>query len=142
MKTALILSSLLLVAGCANSFGKVRQSMDTAPEWYGEARKEIIGEGYPNLSDAPQLVTTEVSQTVADLALSREETEAVRAMFASNPRASVPNVTTAEMVSFRQQNQAKFSAITGLRADGSWTPFLSASEIAALRAKFPSSRRR
>jgi len=142
MKSVFSLALLLLLAGCANSFGKVTDSMASAPEWYGEARTEIIGEGYPDLSEMPELAKVEVSQTVKELTVSRADAEAARLLFASNPRASAPDVTAADMAAFRSANLSKFAAIEGLQADGTWRPFISAEEIARLRNKFPKPRRR
>ncbi len=53
--TAILLlsASILGLSGCTNSFSKVSTAMKDAPDWYEQRRKEVRGEGYPELSEVP-----------------------------------------------------------------------------------------
>ena len=42
--------TVFVTAGCATPVGAVRDAVSSAPEWYREARVEIRGEGYPDVS--------------------------------------------------------------------------------------------
>ncbi|MFN4025794.1 MAG: hypothetical protein ACK4MQ_13275 [Hyphomonas sp.] len=53
----LLIAPFLLVFGCTSSFGKVREAINTAPDWYGERRAQIRGEGYPDLGRVPEADT-------------------------------------------------------------------------------------
>ena len=90
MKSVLPFALVLLLAGCANSFGKVRDTVSTTPDWYKAAREEIRGEGYPELSEVPELARRDVRRSAAALTLSREQTDAARLMFREDPRAVKP----------------------------------------------------
>ncbi len=43
-------ATALSISACASPVGTVRQAVASAPEWYQEARVEIRGEGYPDVS--------------------------------------------------------------------------------------------
>ena len=51
----LLIVPVLLIAGCSSSYAKVRETVNNAPQWYGERRAEIRGEGYPDLGNLPSL---------------------------------------------------------------------------------------
>ncbi len=45
----------LALAGCTSSFSKVSQAVKDAPDWYDDRRKEVRGEGYPELAEIPKI---------------------------------------------------------------------------------------
>ncbi len=120
--------ALLLLTGCTNSFAQVRSAVNHAPEWYGERRVEIRGEGYPEIADVP--VIDKANPPGARLALPAERIDALRALFDSNPRAEV---TAADL-------DGVTTLVAAVRAEfADFTPspnMLTGAEIAAIRDSF------
>lgn len=120
--------SCLLLGACTNSFGKVRQAVADAPDWYEQRREEIRGEGYPEVIDIPVISADNMpGQT---LHLSAERAAELRAAFETSDRAGVPANTLAEITALRESIRQGFA---GLPADPG---FLTEEEISAIRASF------
>ena len=136
MKSVMVALFTLVIAGCANSFEKVRTAANEAPDWYDAARTEIIGEGYPNLGSTPQLQAVDVQTASNSLSLSRSEVVAAQRMFASHPRSIEPITTDIEMRALKAQLIAKLGASgpvpTGTDAD----LFLTAADVARINELF------
>ena len=90
MKYMFLACSLLLMAGCANSFQKARTAAAEAPDWYDSAKKEIVGEGYPNLGSMPSLSTNDVKGSNRSIRMSRRDMKRARKLFSTHPRATTP----------------------------------------------------
>ena len=123
----LISVSCLLLAGCSGSFAKVRTAIDQAPEWYDARRVEIRGEGYPDLSELPEVDPNNVPG--AALRARTDKGEELIAAFA-DPRASVA-VGGAEEI-----RAISDSMIGGFGDIPPESDFLTEAEIAAIRSKF------
>jgi hypothetical protein len=128
--TAILLCGvpLLLAAGCTSSFSKARQAIKDAPAWYGEARTEIRGEGYPQIADIPEIDTT--WKPGEQLAASKESIVLIQAAFAADERAQAPSVDVDEVAAVAAEIRAGFEP--GLPE----AEFLTAREIAAIRESF------
>lgn len=131
MKNTVILPMSLLffaLAGCTNSFAKVEKSIEDAPEWYSDKRSELVGEGYPEVADAPRL--TDENRPGQTLQQTRTDIEAAKKIFLTNERAESPSMTPAQIrkaaAQFRRDVDVKLPA----------GDFMTNAEIAAIRAKF------
>ena len=120
--------SCLLLTACSGSFSKVSNAVSQAPEWYGERRQEIRGEGYPEVIDIPEIA--EGQQPGKTLQASKERGEELREEFAEDARAAAPANIAAEIEALRESVQRGFA---GLQAD---TDFLTDEEIEAIRSEF------
>ncbi|MEZ5945702.1 MAG: hypothetical protein R3C13_11980 [Hyphomonas sp.] len=120
--------SILLLAGCTNSFAQVRDAVNQAPEWYGERRAEIRGEGYPKLYEVPELAADQMPGKT--LPVSAGRVQVLQAMFDGNERAAPPADAAAEMAALLQRVDADFA---GFPADPG---FLTQEEIMAIEAAF------
>lgn len=123
----LLIVPLLLIAGCSSSYAKVREAINNAPAWYGERRTEIRGEGYPELSELPEVDAANVPG--AALKGRADMGEDLIAAFA-DPRAQVA-------VGGAEEIRAIAASMIG--AFGTIPPesdFLTEAEIAAIRSLF------
>ena len=109
MKYMYLACSLLLLAGCANSFERARQAAAEAPDWYDSAKKEIIGEGYPNLGAMPSLSSDDVKGSNRSVRLSRRDVAAARKLFTTHPRATAPVATQIEVSALKADLMAKLA---------------------------------
>jgi len=109
---------LLVATGCANSFEKVRDAAASAPQWYEEARTEIVGEGYPELASMPQLSQRELRQSTRSLVTSREDIEDARQLFSTHPRSTESVTTEIEIKARKDELRAKLS-VSGPTPTGS-----------------------
>lgn len=130
------ISSILLsgvfcctAAACTNSFEKVRDAADKAPDWYEDARVEIRGEGYPELTSVPELdkVKRRPSNSIRQ---SKVHANDVLRMFENEPRANAADKTPRELQKIVNEINAEFA--------GEIPPpdYLTPEEIAAIRAEF------
>ena len=120
--------SILLLAGCAGSFAQVREAVNQAPDWYGERRAEIRGEGYPELYEIPELDAD--NRPGKTLAASAGRVGDLQAQFDENERADPPADAAGEMSALLTRVEADFAE---LPADAE---FLTQEEIAAIDAAF------
>lgn len=136
MRSVSLAIAILGVSACANSFAKVRDAAAGAPEWYDEAREEIIGEGYPDLGSMPSLSQEELDASSNALTMSREDILAAQRLFATDKRAITPVTTDIEMRALKDRLQAKLAASgpapTGTPSDH----FLTAADIERIRKIF------
>ena len=121
MKTVSCAILLLALTACANSFEKVRNAAANAPEWYGDAREEIIGEGYPDLGTMPRLSEDELKVSEQSFKMSQKDVRAARRLFAKERRSNDPVTTEIEMLALKEDLAAKLAASgpapTGTSAD-------------------------
>lgn len=117
----------LLLIGCTNSFTRVREAVNHAPDWYDARRTEIRGEGYPEIIDVPVLAKKDVPGKT--LEASKARGEVLRAEF-QDVRAASPADIAAEIALLREDIGREFA---GLQADPG---FLTEDEIEAIRAAF------
>ena len=117
------------LTGCAGSFGKVRETMAAAPDWYDERAAEVRGEGYPSISRIPALDAGE--RSTAELEEGEEAVEAAEALFRMDPRAVPPGLELAEMQAWADAARGEANAIASEPGE-----HLTAEDIAALRALF------
>lgn len=133
---------LVCLAGCANSFSKVRNAAASAPEWYADAREEIIGEGYPDLGTMPRLSEEELKVSETSITMSQADVQAAQKLFASSPRANDPTPTSIEMLALKDDLSAKLDASgpvpTGKPAD----LFLTEEDLNRFRKIFARAERR
>lgn len=107
MKYMYLACSLLLIGGCANSFDRARQAAAEAPAWYDSAKKEIVGEGYPNLGSMPSLSSEDVKGSTRSIRLSRRDLAKARKLFSTHPRATAPVTTQIEILALKADLLAK-----------------------------------
>ncbi|MCB9960585.1 MAG: hypothetical protein H6846_00465 [Hyphomonas sp.] len=124
----LISVSFLLLSGCTNSYAQVRQAVNQAPDWYGERRAEIRGEGYPKLYDIPVLTKNDIPGKT--LKASAKRGEELLAIFDASERAAPPADAAAEMAALLTRVEAGFA---DLPADPG---FLTRDDIQAIEAAF------
>lgn len=123
----LLIVPALLIVGCSSSYTKVRETVNSAPEWYGERRAEIRGEGYPDLSTLPQIDPKQLPGQTLKAQLNRGNELAEE--FA-DPRAEVA-------VGGAEEIRAIASSMIGGFGDiPPESDFLTEAEIAAIRSKF------
>lgn len=128
--------ALVMLASCATSFDKTNETENAPPAWYESARKEIIGEGYPDLGAIPVISDKEVAQTATSFSLSRDGVQAAREFFATHPRAATPVTTQIEIAAFRERLIAKLDGSGPLpRLDNS-DDFLTPADIARFKEIF------
>jgi hypothetical protein len=120
--------SCLLLVGCTNSFSKVRDAVNQAPDWYETRRQEIRGEGYPKLVDIPTIAPGELPGK--SLPASAARVSALSAEFADNARAELPANGPAEIAAAGAEIREQFAGL-----DES-TNFLTDAEIASIRESF------
>jgi hypothetical protein len=123
----LLIVPLLLIAGCSSSYAKVREAVNSAPAWYGERRAEIRGEGYPKLSELPEVDPNNVPGTALRARAGKGE-ELVAAF--AEPRASVAVGGAEEIRAIADSMIAGFGNIPPE------SDFLTEAEIAAIRSQF------
>ncbi len=120
--------SVLLIAGCTNSFSRVREAVNQAPDWYDARRKEIRGEGYPKLAEVQEIPVDQLpGKTLPD---SAARVDILQAYFDSNERAEPPVDVAGQMAVLLKRVEAEFA---GLPAD---PDFLTQEEIAEIEAAF------
>ncbi|MBY9067983.1 hypothetical protein K1X12_13815 [Hyphomonas sp. WL0036] len=123
----LLIVPAMLVAGCTSSFTKVREAVNSAPEWYGERRAEIRGEGYPDLAALPQ---SDPKNDPGDrLRAQLDRSDALDQAFA-DARAEVAAGGAEEILAIAENIRGNFDAMPP-EAD-----FLTDAEITAIRNKF------
>ena len=136
MKYMYLACSLLLIGGCANSFERARQAAADAPAWYDSAKKEIVGEGYPNLGSMPSLSEADLKGSTRSIRMSRQDLAKARELFTTHPRAMAPVTTEIEVRAFKSALVAKLArsgpAPTGTERD----LFLKPSDIDRFRDTF------
>lgn len=121
-------ATLFSVAGCASPGGAVREAVASAPEWYQDARIEIRGEGYPDIS--------RVSGYRSDpgqpgrVRATRAEVSDAEALFLFDERALPPELALEEALDWTLEERKRFD---GAIED---SDFLTADELAALRGVF------
>ncbi|MFN7054084.1 hypothetical protein [Hyphomonas sp.] len=118
----------LLIAGCASSYSAVREAVGQAPEWYGERRTEIRGEGYPAIADVPRLEPASVPGR--GLAQRRSRAAQLVAQFDNNPRAEPPQGGIEEILQLAADIRARLGDEEPPEA------FLTEADLAAIRASF------
>lgn len=123
----LLIVPAMLVAGCTSSFTKVREAVNSAPEWYGERRAEIRGEGYPDLATLPQSDPKNDPRDRLKAQLGRSD--ALDQAFA-DARAEVAAGGTEEILAIAENIRGNFDGVPP-EAD-----FLTDAEITAIRNKF------
>ena len=127
-------TGLLAVAlgGCTTSFDKVRETVASAPEWYGDARTEVRGEGYPRIGRVTVLADGDTRPD--DMQSVTADLSAYEMLFRMNPRAVPPRLELERMRSWAQAARASAEALD--------TPgdFLTDADIEALRAVFQTDR--
>ena len=119
---------LLLLAGCGTSYSAVRGAVDQAPEWYGDRRAEIRGEGYPEIVDVP--VVDPSNRPGRTLPAGRDRGPALMALFEGNPRAELPEGGMEEIAALAGEIRAEFAGYEP--ADD----FLNEADLAAIRTSF------
>ena len=120
--------SCLLLVGCTNSFTKVRDAVNQAPDWYETRRQEIRGEGYPVLAEVPTIAPGELPGKT--LPASAKRVSALAAQFAETARAELPANGPAEIAAVGAEIRQQFAGL-----DES-SNFLTDDEIAAIRNSF------
>ncbi|WP_156942322.1 hypothetical protein [Hyphomonas adhaerens] len=120
--------SILLIAGCSNSFTRVRAAIDQAPDWYDGRRKEIRGEGYPKLAEVQEIPADQLPGKTLPAAAAR--VDILQAYFDANERAEPPVDVAGQMAVLLKRVEAEFA---GLPAD---PDFLTQEEIAQIEAAF------
>jgi len=120
--------SFLLIAGCTNSYAKVREAVNQAPDWYAARRAEIRGEGYPDLSEVKELTPSQLPGKTLPATAAR--VDILQAYFDNSERAEPPAEAGAQMAALLTRVEAGF-------ADFPADPgFLTQDEIAAIEAAF------
>jgi hypothetical protein len=120
--------SFLLLAGCAASFTAAREAVGQAPEWYGERRTQIRGEGYPAIADVPRLERSNLPGR--GLSQRRSRAAQLIAQFDNNPRAEPPQGGIEEILELAEGIRARFGDEEPPEA------FLTEADLAAIRASF------
>lgn len=120
--------ALLLLPACTSSFAQVRSAVNQAPEWYGERRIEIRGEGYPAIADVPQI--DKANRPGTSLVANAKEIEALRGVFEANPRAQIK---PADLESIERLISGIRAEFEGLMPNPN---MLTEAEIAAVRESF------
>lgn len=118
----------LLLAGCASPYSAVREAVNQAPEWYGDRRSEVRGEGYPRIVDVPVLSRDDMPGR--GLAQRRGRAAELAAMFDNNPRAELPTGGSEEIYALAAEIRGAFAGFDP--ADD----FLTEADIAAIRNSF------
>jgi len=121
-------ASVISVSACATPVGAVRQTVASAPEWYQEARVEIRGEGYPDVSRVVSLERDRGGDGATEatrLAVADAEADLLRSISAAPADEALQ-----EALAWAASEQSAFAGLEG-RQD-----FLSEADIAALRALF------
>lgn len=123
----LLLAPFLLVCGCTSSFGKVREAVNTAPDWYGERRAQIRGEGYPHLGSVPQADTANPPGKAL-----RQQSGASDRLAAAfdNPRGEVAAGGAEEIIAIAAAMVGNFGTVPPE------SDFLTDADIAAIRQSF------
>lgn len=109
MRFVLIGCLLLSAGGCTNSFARVADTIAAAPDWYEARRKEVRGEGYPDISRIPTLSVGEARGL--DLDDVRADIEVIEALFRADPRAVPPGMELEEMRAWANQAIAEANAL-------------------------------
>lgn len=124
----LLIAPFLLVCGCTSSFGKVREAVNNAPEWYGERRAQIRGEGYPELAAVPQADTVNPPGKT----LKAQQAGASRRLAAAfdDPRAEVAAGGAEEIIAIADAMIGSFGTVPPE------SDFLTKADIAAIRQAF------
>lgn len=123
----LLIVPFLLAAGCSSSFSKVRDAVNNAPEWYGERRAQIRGEGYPKLHEVPQTDPAKVPGQTLSAHLNRGD---VLSDAFSGDRAEVAVGGEEEIRAIALSMRGEFGDIPPE------SDFLTEAEIAAIRSQF------
>lgn len=124
----LLIAPFLLVSGCTSSFGKVREAVAAAPDWYGERRAQIRGAGYPDLADVPQADTA----NPPGKALKAQQAGASQRLATAfdDPRADVAAGGAEEIIAIANAMLGSFGTLPPE------SDFLTDAEIAAIRQSF------
>lgn len=117
----------LLIAGCAGTFGRMREAVNNAPEWYGDRRDEIRGEGYPELADLPTLDPDNLPGKTLPARKSR--TGELATIFDNNPRSELAAGGAEEIEAIAADMRSAFAAVPP-------EDFLTETELAAIRNLF------
>ena len=120
--------SILLIAGCTSSFGRVREAINQAPDWYDARRAEIRGEGYPVLAEVKEIPKDQLPGKTLPATAAR--VDILQAYFDSTERAEPPADAAGQMAALLTRVEAGFS---DLPADPG---FLTQEEIAEIDAAF------
>jgi hypothetical protein len=128
--TAILLCGvpLLLIAGCSTSFSRMGKAIKDAPEWYGERRAEIRGEGYPKVIEIPEIDPN--WKPSEGLAASAAQVAVIQAAFAADERSQVAPEGAAGIAAIAEELRAGFGA------ELPPGDFLTASDIAGIRESF------
>ncbi|MCI4646181.1 MAG: hypothetical protein MRY64_15470 [Hyphomonadaceae bacterium] len=132
-KAWVILALATGLTGCASSFGKVRETVAAAPDWYDDRAAEVRGEGYPRISRIPALDAGE--RSTDELEEGQQAVAAAEALFRMDPRAVPPGLELAEMMAWAEAARSE-ADIVASEPGG----HLTAEDVAALRALFERSR--
>lgn len=124
----LLIAPFLLVCGCTSSFGKVREAVNTAPEWYGERRAQIRGEGYPDLGAVPQADTVNPPGKMLKAQQASASQRLANAF--EDPRAEVAAGGAEEIMAVAAAMAGNFSNLPPE------SDFLTDADIAAIRQSF------
>lgn len=130
-QSPLILSlgaTALTVSACATPVGAVRQAVSSAPEWYQEARVEIRGEGYPDVSRVVALEHNGSAPGRVDEARLAVADSEARLLSQLGPASSEAELQAA--LAWAAAEQAAFS---GIASEGE---FLDDSDLEVLRGLF------
>lgn len=127
MRVAIIVI-IALLAGCTNSFSRMKAMRDNAPEWYAARKVEISGQGYPKIGDIP--VASDTRARTASLSLSQAEVNAAIARFKQSGRAELAAETPEAML--------EWAAVTRRAVEGQIPvpDFLTDEEVIAIKATF------
>lgn len=123
----LLIVPILLVSGCTSSFAKVREAVNNAPEWYGERRTQIRGEGYPNLGALPEVDPQNLPGQTLKNQLNRGD---VLAQAFDDARASVAVGGAEEIRAIAESMIGSFGDVPPE------SDFLTEADIAAIRSQF------
>ncbi|MEM7766182.1 MAG: hypothetical protein AAF253_01695 [Pseudomonadota bacterium] len=121
-------ASVFTVSACASPVGAVRQAVASAPEWYQEARVEIRGEGYPDVS---RVVTLEDQTDVPGRVVqTRADVSDAEAQFLSEIGEAPSEAELQAALAWAASEQAAFAGAAGD------SDFLSEEDLEALRGVF------
>ena len=117
------------LAGCANSFDKVRDTVAAAPDWYDQRAAEVRGEGYPSISRIPELDAG--SRSTDEIDEGRAAVVAADALFRMDPRSVPPGLELEEMMAWAAAARAEADAVASEPGG-----HLTEEDVAALKALF------
>ncbi|MBI1339708.1 hypothetical protein GC169_05780 [bacterium] len=82
------------LTGCVNIADAVSTRMSDPPEWFEAARREMRGEGYPDIRDVPALIDppTDQARWQSDADALKDQADAIEA----DPKSAPPVAATAD----------------------------------------------